>query len=197
MFFGIQMTVAIIKMSQWKTYCFPKFRYEQVAMAITLKPYETSRKFLRVNNKGSWNNFDNSKDKLFKVRPVLDLVRNNCTKTEPENSHSIDEQIIPTKTKRSGGVKQYNPKRIHEWGFKNKVRLGQSGIMYDLFMYGKKHSAGAETYGAEKSVFQLLEEALKNKNYQVFFDNWLTTLHFLSNSNPWVFYQLQHCTLIV
>ena len=63
------------------------------------------KQFLRVNDNDSRNNPENSNDKLFKVIPLLDLVRNNCIKVEPEKSDSINEQIIPTKTKRSGGVK--------------------------------------------------------------------------------------------
>ena len=104
-FFGIQMTMAIVKMPQCKMFWSPEFRYERVFMAMALKRYETLRNFLHVNDNDSRNNPENSNDKLFKVRPLLDLVRNNCIKTEPEKSHSIDEQIIPAKTKRSGGLK--------------------------------------------------------------------------------------------
>ena len=100
-FFGIQITMAIVKMSQYKMYWSPEFRYEQVAMAMTLKRYETLRKFLHVNDKDSRNKLKNSNDKLFKVRPLLDLVENNCITIETEKSNYIDEQI-PAKTKRSG-----------------------------------------------------------------------------------------------
>ena len=118
--------------------------------------------------------------KLFKVSPLLDLIRNNCIKIEPGKSHAIDEQILPTKTKRGGGVKQCNPKKkLHKWGFKNMVRAGQSGIVYDLNIYGGKHSAGAERCRAEESVLRLVEEIPKNQNYQVFFDNWFSTFPFL------------------
>ena len=104
-FFGIQMTKAIVKMPQCKMYWSPEFRYERVAMTMTLKQYETLRKFLHANDNDSRNNLKNSNDKLFKVRPLPDLVRNNCIKIEPEKSHSIDEQIIPAKTIRCGGVR--------------------------------------------------------------------------------------------
>ena len=137
------------------------------------------KQFLRVNNNDSRNNPENSNDKLFKVIPLLDLVRNNCIKIEPEKGDSIDEQIIPAKTKRSGGVKQCNPKKIHKWGFKNMVRAGQCGIVYDFFMYGGKHSAKAERFGAEESILRLVEEISKNQNYRVFFDNWFSALPFL------------------
>ena len=116
-FFGIQMTMAIVKMPQYKMYWSPEFRYERVAVVIRLKRYETLRKFLHVNDNVSRNNLENSNDKLFKVRALLDLVTNNSKKIGPEKTHSIDEQIIPAKTKRSGGVKQYNPKKNSLVGF--------------------------------------------------------------------------------
>ena len=79
-FFGIQMTMAIVKMSQYKMYWSPEFRYERVAMAMRLKRCDTLRKFLHVNDNDSLNNPENSNNKLFKVRPLLDLVRNSCIK---------------------------------------------------------------------------------------------------------------------
>ena len=64
-----------------------EFRYERVAMAMALKRYETLRMFLRVNDNVSRNNTENSNNKLFKVRLLLDLIRNNCIKIETEKSH--------------------------------------------------------------------------------------------------------------
>ena len=91
-------------------YWSPEFQCERVAMAMTLKQYETLRKFFHVNDNDSRNNPENSNDKLFKVKPLLDLVRNNCKKIELGKSHSTDEQDLLAKTKRSGWVTQYNPK---------------------------------------------------------------------------------------
>nr|XP_047129497.1 piggyBac transposable element-derived protein 3-like [Hydra vulgaris] len=45
------------------------------------------------------------------------MVQDNCHKIEPEPVHYIDEQIIPAKTKHSG-IRQYNLKKPHKWGFK-------------------------------------------------------------------------------
>ena len=58
---------------------------------------------------------------------------------KPEIENSIDEQIIPTKTKYSG-IRQYNTKKPVKWGFKNFVCSGSSGIMYmtSLFTVGKQ-----------------------------------------------------------
>ena len=164
-------------------------------MAVTLKPYETLRKFLLVNDNDSRNNTKNLNDKLFKMRPLLDLVRNNCIKIEPERIHSIDEQIIPAKTKCSGGAKLYNMKKIHKWSFKNMVRTGQSWIVYNFFTYDGKHSAGAERCGTEESVLRFVVEIPKTQTIKFSSIIGSQPFHFLSNYNPMAFCQLQHCSL--
>jgi hypothetical protein len=66
-------------------------------------------------------------DKLFKVRPLIDAVNDRCKLIQPEESHSVDEQIIPTKGRSS--IRQYLPKNresgnkgIHTmWYFRNLV----------------------------------------------------------------------------
>lgn len=43
------------------------------------------------------------------------VVRKQCLKTIPEESHSVDEQIIPAKTRYSG-IRQYNPQKACKVG---------------------------------------------------------------------------------
>ena len=175
----MQMTMGIVRMSQYEMYWCPEFRYDKIRSAMTLKRYKLIRTFIHANDNTKKTNPENVKDKLFKLRRLLDVVRNNCMKVGPEQCHSIDELIIPAKTKRSGGVKQYNTKRTCNWGFINMVRVGQSGMIYDLFMYRGKHSAGAEQCGAVESVLHLAKELPKHKNFRVYFDNWFSTLPLL------------------
>ena len=115
-FFGIQMNMAIVKMSQCKMYWSPEFRYKRVAMAMTLKQYDTLRKFLHANANDSRNNPENSNNKLFEVGPLLDLARNNCIKIEPEKRQTEKNSQV--------GVQEY----------------GQSRSIWDrvhfFFMYG-------------------------------------------------------------
>ena len=58
---------------------------------------------------------------------------------DPEVENSVDEQIIPAKTRYSG-IRQYNLKKPDKCGLKNFVRAGKSGMMYEFFLY-----AGAST----------------------------------------------------
>ena len=119
------MTMAIVRMSQYEMYWSPEFRYDKVRSAMTLKRYKLIRRFIHANDNTKKTNPENVIDKLFKVCPLLDLVKNNCIKVEPEQCHSIDEQIIPAKTKRSGGIKKYNPKKkLHKWDLKTWLGRG-------------------------------------------------------------------------
>ena len=57
------------------------------------------------------NNLEIEKDdKLANVRPIINAAREECIKVEPEEYHSVDEQIIPSKTKYSV-LRKYNPKK--------------------------------------------------------------------------------------
>jgi hypothetical protein len=112
-------------------------RYSAVADQMPLKRYEKLRSHLHfVDNSG----MEGNSSKLAETQPVIDIVREQCLKVSPEESHSVDEQIIPAKTKFSG-IRQCNPKKPVKWGFKNLVRAGASGFMYDFFIYAGKDEA--------------------------------------------------------
>ena len=113
--------------------------------------YKKLRRFLHVSDDSKKNEPSNKDDKLFKIRPLLSSLRENCVKIEPEQDHSIDEQIIPAKTKFSG-IRQYNPKKPTKWGFKNFVRAGKSGMMYDFFLYEGAKSTGKDKCKADDVV---------------------------------------------
>ena len=49
-FFGIQMTMAIVRMSQYEMYWSPEFRYDRVRCAMTLKRYKLTRRFIHAND---------------------------------------------------------------------------------------------------------------------------------------------------
>ena len=65
---------------------------------------------------------------MFRSKTVVKGCESSCNKTEAEANHLIYEQIIPAKTKKSGGVRQYNPKNV--------VRARQSEMIYSFFLWG-------------------------------------------------------------
>ena len=49
-FSSIQMTMTIVKMSQYKMYCSKELKYDSTASTMTLKRYETLGRFLHARN---------------------------------------------------------------------------------------------------------------------------------------------------
>ena len=48
------------------------------------------------------------KNKLYKIQPVIDYVRNTCRTIKPEIENLIDEQIIPANIVVLGSITQRN-----------------------------------------------------------------------------------------
>ena len=131
-FIRIQMYMSIIDFPAYRMYWALETRHPPIADVMSRNRYQHLREFLHVSDNLQRDNPENTGNKLYKIPPILEHVRNNCIEIEPEQEHSTDEQIIPAKTKYSG-IRQYNPKKPVKWGFKNFVRAGSSGITYDFF----------------------------------------------------------------
>ena len=90
----------------------------------------------------------------------------------------MDEQIIPSKTK-SSSIRQYNPKKSIKWGFKNLVRAGSSGIMYDCLVNegkpttnnGNDNTDYDHLQKSAQVVAKLCQNLPSHKNHKLFFDN--------------------------
>ena len=101
-FIGMNLLMGIVKLPTY----FQTLQYPGIADHMSRNRFSSLKRFLHFVD----NNADiESNDKLAKVRPVIDAVRDCCVLVEPEEFHSIDKQIIPSKTKYSK-VRQYNPK---------------------------------------------------------------------------------------
>ena len=94
------------------------------------------------------------------MKPLLEAVRANCQKVEQEVNNSTVEQIIPAKMKKSGGVRQYNPKNPHKWGGLPVLGAEESGIMHTFFLYEGKNSTSGNSCSAESIVLKLEREII-------------------------------------
>ena len=123
-------------------------------------------------------NCDNDNDKLFKVRPIITAIRDEWVKEEPEEFQAVNEQIISCKTKRSK-IRQHNPKKPKQWGFKNLVCAGSSDMMYDFEIYCGRDNTDPELQGLLKHsavVAKLTKHLYSQPWHKLYFDNWFTTL---------------------
>ena len=95
--------------------------YAIIAEIMPRNRYQKLRQLLHVNDNSKKGNQENGGNKLYKVQPVLDHLRNNCILIKLEREHSIKEYIIPAKTKYSG-FRQFSKKNPVKWDFRNLVR---------------------------------------------------------------------------
>ena len=131
---GMQMYMSFVRLSSYQMFWADETRFPLVADIMPINRYKKLRQFLHVSDSTLADIDENKGNRLYKIQPVLDHVRENCLKIQPEVENSIDEQIIPAKTK-YGGIQQYNPRKPVTWGFKNFVSAGKSGMIYDFFIY--------------------------------------------------------------
>ena len=172
----MQMMMGIVQLPMYEMYWANETRYAPIADVMTRNRYKALRRFLHVNDNSLLEDEANQKNKLFKIQPVIEHVRRNCREIEPENEQPIDEQIIPAKTAYSG-IRQFNPKKTKKWGFKNFVRSGSSGIMYDFFLYqGSSTVADGQKCTGAFAVLRLVETLPKHQNFKIYFDNWFCSL---------------------
>ena len=161
--------MSIINLPAFYMYWASETRYPPVADVMPIARYKALRQNLHVSDNAKCNDPENKDNKLYKIPLVLDHVRENCILLEPEIEHSVDDQIIPAKTS-CNGIHQYNPKKPVKWGFKNFVRSGESGFMYNFFLYSG--SVNGQKYTGSYVVLKLLETLPKYEKFKIFFNNW-------------------------
>ena len=115
-------------------------------------------------------------DKLFKVRPFLDLLLENFKSTYQPGQHiSIDESVISYKGRLS--FIQYLPKKPHKWGLKAWVLADSSnGYVWGWQLYTGKAEGTAEHGLAHRVMMDLTNDhRLEQKGYLVYTDNFYSS----------------------
>ncbi|KAJ8881340.1 hypothetical protein PR048_017821 [Dryococelus australis] len=130
---------------------------------------------------------DRSDDKYYKVRPVLDIIKQNCNAVQNECRQAIDEMMMPFKGTWAGNQTQNAKSKPKKWGFKIFVRASVSGFIYDFIVYGgpdtfRKHvfSPAEESFGFGPKVVLGLCKTLSDPCLtSIYFDNYFTSLKLL------------------
>ncbi|XP_046971065.1 piggyBac transposable element-derived protein 2-like [Vanessa cardui] len=177
-FLALHVIMGIVVMPSYLDYWSDKFRYAKIADIMSLKRYQQIRRYLHFVD----NNMADG-DKYFKVRPVVEQIRQNCLKQQKiESKFSIDEMMIAYKGSKAGKRKQYMKDKPNKWGFKNYVRAGVSGIIYDFILYGgddtfRNHMFSEEelSLGFGAQVVVALCQSIERKPATIFCDNFFSS----------------------
>ena len=77
------------------------------------------------------------------------------------------------------------------------VRAGQSGIVHDFFIMEENIAPEQDVVERKNQFFHWWKRYQRIKTIEFSSVIGSKPFHFLSNYNPWVFYQLQYCSLIM
>lgn len=118
-------------------------------------------------------------DKLYKVRPFLDYLKNNFQAClQPHENIAIDESMIKFKGRSS--LKQYMPKKPVKRGYKVWMLADETGYCWNFEIYtGKTGDVIEKNLGAR--VVKSLSAPLINKNHKMFFDNFFASVELMQD----------------
>ncbi|XP_049304617.1 piggyBac transposable element-derived protein 1-like [Bactrocera dorsalis] len=155
LFSGIVLYMSLMKLPSSRHYWDTTVGQEFVRTIMTCNRWENIKRFLHFNNNENMKSpGEDGFDKLFKVRPLLNKIRENILLIPKEEQLVVDEQIIPTKCRHH--LKQYIPVKPHKWGFKNFVLSGVTGFSYDFDVFAgaqsDKHPEGLPNLGISGNV---------------------------------------------
>lgn len=118
---------------------------------------------------------EKARDKLFKMRPLIDHIQKGCRLQEKDQFMCVDEMIIPFTG--TCGIRQYCPGKPHPTGLKAFVLANSNGVVCDIDIY-----QGITTYPqyentdfglAEKAVLALADPLVPG--HVLYFDRYFTS----------------------
>lgn len=117
----------------------------------------------------------NNRDKLHKVRPVIDHLNSKFIERSHSEHLSVDESMV--KFKGRSTLKQYNPMKPIKRGYKIWCLADNDGYVYKFEVYeGKAVNNDRKEFGLGGTVVINLTEHLANKYHKIFFDNFFSSI---------------------
>lgn len=192
-YLGICIYMSLVHMPNCRSYWSNSLGYPQIKNVMSEKRFEFIRKCIHFNDNTSLDQNDVDRDRLHKLRPLVDHLNNKFKSIPLEQKLSVDEQMCASKGRHY--MKQYMPAKPHKWGYKLFVLCGVSGYSYNFEIYTgtendrRNRRVNEPDLGASANVVVRLSRIIpENQNYVVYFDNYYTSLpllHYLANKGTY------------
>jgi hypothetical protein len=179
-FIGILMLMGILKLPRLELYwqqAHPLIQQHGIPEVMTLVRFQQIWRFLHLANSDNQVPVGTSGyDKLFKVRPLLDLIQPNLEAIYTMHEHiCVDEAMIRFKGRLS--FRQYMKAKPTKWGVKVFVLCDSTnGYIFRFQIYtGKAAESIDVTLGlCSRSVVDLLQ-GLEENHHKLYTDNYYTS----------------------
>ena len=180
-FIGCCMLMSIFKLPRSRMYWAAFTRIQQIADIMTRDRWEAIKRNLHFNNNENMPSMeDANRDRLFKIRPLLDHLLPIYLQLPQQQVLCIDKQMVPFKGR--SVLKQYLPMKPHKWGYKLFVLCDTQGIVHNFEIFTGKISPVDRfpDLGATSNiVIQLSKVVEADLNHVLCFDNWYTSMNLL------------------
>jgi hypothetical protein len=179
--YGAHAMIDIIKYPRSHMYWQRGIQFESISQAITRDRFFLLRSYLHFVD---LNNRPLQADRFWKIKPIIDSVRNACLSTRIPREvgrFSIYEQIIPILGHYHH--RQYVRNKPRPVGLKNFVITTSKGMVLDFEIYqGQNTPLGDRTLGLGPAVVLRLSKTI-SENSVLFFYRYFTTLPLLDRLN--------------
>ncbi|XP_022175570.1 piggyBac transposable element-derived protein 3-like [Myzus persicae] len=182
-FLGILIMMSIDHVPNSRSYWSDNLVNMPIKNCMSVNHFERIKRFLHFNN----NNLDlppnhEDRDRLFKIRPIVELLKAKFSSVPFDEFLALDEQLCPTKAR--SYMKQYLPLKPHKWGYKLFVLCGVKGYAYNFEIYTGNENNSVERQqmlepdlGATGNVVVRLSRVIpRNEHHKLYFDNYYTSI---------------------
>ena len=172
-FIGMLYAMSIVRMPSTRMYWSREFYYDKVAEVMTVNRFEKIKRSIHCND--NLKRTEGCTDKLYKVRPIIDMLKQLFALLKHEEMLCIDEQVVPFKGKSS--LKQYNPQKPKKWGYKFYVLSGIDGLIHNFEIHTGPIDVcpgQPDLKASGNIVINLLVNVPRHVWHKLYFDNWYT-----------------------
>ncbi|RWS22361.1 piggyBac transposable element-derived protein 3-like protein [Leptotrombidium deliense] len=183
--FAINILMGCFNLPRTREYWTKSMRINNVADILPRNRYFLLRNCIHIAN----NELDKSEtDRLWKIRPFLNIIRETMLLKDRSKHLSIDEQMIPFRGRHS--IRQYMPQKPIRFGFKNYCLATPEGLILDFEIYQGSTTPVDQNIKAQFNqttaiVHHLCRTIPRNLSHIIYVDRYFTSLalfeHLLSN----------------
>ena len=150
-YIAVLLYMGVVPLPSLDDYWSVKTRVPQVASIMSSKRFRLLRRTIHFNDNSQ---IPSTVDRFYKIRPVLNALREEFLKVQQTPKQSVDEVMVGYKGKMAGNLRQYIRSKPTKWGYKLFCRASSDGFVHDLILY-----QGATTFPSHPS--QLEEDEKK------------------------------------